>query len=594
MTGDGAVGQRLASAARSGHHGDGGPLSRRPWTQDTRDAREGKDAMLSRNLDSEEPGTEKEQQEEEEEAAPSPDGGQTGVQGGQPKAPDGGWGWMVLLATFLVQGLTLGFPSCIGIFYTDLQTEFKASNTQTSWVPAIMIAMLHAGGPLCSVFVEHFGCRATVMAGGVLSGLSMAAGCFARTITDLYITSMVTGLGFSLSLYPSVTMIGQYFVRRRVLANALASTGTALGYSATPLAANWLHGRYGWRGSFLVLGGVLLNCCVCGAVMRPLARASSRGAGARRLPRGKRRNDEEEPLARRLVASARRHMAFDLLLSNARYRAYTVAVTWVMLGFMVPQVYLVPYATSNRVDLGGAALLMSVIGLVSVVSRPASAVLLGLPCLRGGSRLAHTLAGALIVNGLSNSVCGAWTHFRVLLLYVVVFGVSQGLMGSLIYTVLMGLVDMKDFPPALGMVSLLQGSALLVGPPLAGMLLDATGQYSYVFHACNVAVTSGGLFLLGSFCYLDRRKDGHVTRGLCQDQTVTPLSDSEDPPVSTQGGQPIGSADVNSRSQTHVSPKVHPISTAVQPQVCGGLAQSAQDMEYLQPTLASLLPHTFV
>lgn len=61
-------------------------------------------------------------------------------------APDGGWGWAVLVVTMLVLSLTLAFPSCIGIFYTDLQTEFNASNTETAWVPAIMTAMLHAGG----------------------------------------------------------------------------------------------------------------------------------------------------------------------------------------------------------------------------------------------------------------------------------------------------------------------------------------------------------------------------------------------------------------------------------------------------------------
>lgn len=61
-------------------------------------------------------------------------------------APDGGWGWAVLTATILVLALTLAFPSCIGIFYTDLQKEFQASNSETSWVPAIMTAVLHAGG----------------------------------------------------------------------------------------------------------------------------------------------------------------------------------------------------------------------------------------------------------------------------------------------------------------------------------------------------------------------------------------------------------------------------------------------------------------
>lgn len=61
-------------------------------------------------------------------------------------APDGGWGWVVLVSTILVLALTLGFPSCIGIFYTDLQTEFQASNQETSWVPSIMVSVLHAGG----------------------------------------------------------------------------------------------------------------------------------------------------------------------------------------------------------------------------------------------------------------------------------------------------------------------------------------------------------------------------------------------------------------------------------------------------------------
>lgn len=65
--------------------------------------------------------------------------------GGQ-VAPDGGWGWVVVAATILVLAMTLAFPSCIGIFYTDLQNDFQASNTETSWVPAIMMAVLHAGG----------------------------------------------------------------------------------------------------------------------------------------------------------------------------------------------------------------------------------------------------------------------------------------------------------------------------------------------------------------------------------------------------------------------------------------------------------------
>lgn len=72
--------------------------------------------------------------------------GSAAVTGAVAEAPDGGWGWMVLLATIIVLALTLAFPSCVGIFYTDLQNEFHASNSQTSWVPSIMTSVLHAGG----------------------------------------------------------------------------------------------------------------------------------------------------------------------------------------------------------------------------------------------------------------------------------------------------------------------------------------------------------------------------------------------------------------------------------------------------------------
>lgn len=43
------------------------------------------------------------------------------------------------------------------------------------------------------MLVERFGCRVTVMVGGLLSGLGMAVSSLARTLTDIYITSGITG-----------------------------------------------------------------------------------------------------------------------------------------------------------------------------------------------------------------------------------------------------------------------------------------------------------------------------------------------------------------------------------------------------------------
>lgn len=273
--------------------------------------------------------------------------------------------------------------------------------------------------------------------------------------------------------------MGHYFVRRRVFANALSSTGTALGLSSLPLIANILHSRFGWRGSFLILGGVLLNCCVCGAVMRPLCPTSGPNKPRHSqvldkpndLPLQQERkglNDHVKTALRGFIAFLDRHMAFDLLVSNARYRAFAVGVTWMMLGCVVPLVYLVPYATHHKIELDRAAFLMSVMGLVNIVVRPMAALVLGLPRFRGSSSFVYVFASAVLVNGLSNCICGASASFEVLLVYVVIFGLSMSVAGSLLYTVLMDTVEMSRFPSALGLLCMLESGTLVIGPPLAG------------------------------------------------------------------------------------------------------------------------------
>ncbi|XP_055780943.1 monocarboxylate transporter 6-like [Salvelinus fontinalis] len=413
-------------------------------------------------------------------------------------APDGGWGWVVLVSTILVLALTLAFPSCIGIFYTDLQTEFQASNQETSWVPSIMTSVLHAGGPFCSVMVERFGCRTTVMVGGVLSGLGMAASSFTHTITELYVTAgVITGLGFCFSFQPAVTILGHYFVRRRAFANAMSSTGTALGLCTLPLLGNYLHTELGWRGSFLVLGAVLLNCCVCGAVMRPL------------MNHGPLQPEEEKPKGRMralwavLKAAFHHHMAFDLLCNNLRYRMYAVGITWMMLGFMVPLIYLVPYATAHDMEQSRAALLLSILGIVNIVVRPPIGLLFSLPWFKG--RHIYVFSAALLMNGLSNSICCIDASFPVLLVYVVTYGLSMSVVGSLMFTVLMDTLDMSHFPAALGLLAIMESVTLLIGPPLAGILVDRTGEYFYVFFACSGTVASSAVFLMVSFYWLDRK-----------------------------------------------------------------------------------------
>lgn len=53
-------------------------------------------------------------------------------------------------------------------------------------------------------------------------------------------------------------------------------------------------------------------------------------------------------------------------------------------------------------------------------------------------------------------------------MYVLTYGITMSVVGSLMFTVLMDTVEMNRFPSALGLLSIMESVTFLIGPPLAG------------------------------------------------------------------------------------------------------------------------------
>ncbi|NXN33168.1 MOT6 protein, partial [Nycticryphes semicollaris] len=470
------------------------------------------------------------------------------------KAQDQGWAWMVLLAAVLLQGLTLGFPSCIGVFFTDLQHDFQASNSETSWFPSIMVAVLHGGGPLCSILVKRFGCRFAVMLGGLLSGVGMVSSSFCKSISQLYLTAgLITGLGSCFSFQAGVTVLGYYFVRWRTLANAIASTGVSLGFTLWPLLSQYLLDEMGWRNTFLIFGGILLNCCVCGAIMRPVqltsgsplqspkpAEEPGRQAEVAQLSNGTSPHPELQQQTRRTACFQllQKYLAFDIFCQNKGYQIYTIGVTWMMMGFALPHVYLVPYAIQNGVEERRAALLISVIGFINIFIRPLTGLLSGHRVFTG--RRIYLFSLAVLLCGLSNFICVISAEFSVLIIYCVILSIAMSGVGALTFQVLMDVVEMDRFSSALGLFTVLESITLLIGPPLTGLLVDITSDFHYVFYNSSFFLISAALFMGLSFCALEKKNKlkeaskvplDHPSRYQYKEVSTELQSESQSPPA---------------------------------------------------------------
>ncbi|XP_018520674.1 monocarboxylate transporter 7 [Lates calcarifer] len=187
------------------------------------------------------------------------------------EAPDGGWGWVVAVTFFLVEVFTYGTIKSFGIFLQDLMEEYGETNNRVSWIVSICVFVMTFNGPLSSVMTNRFGFQLVVMVGGLLISSGTIATSFTSSINQMYITyGLVAGLGYCLTFLPTVTILSQYFTRRRSLVTAVASTGESLSMFALAPAFSALRDRIGWRHTMAVIGALQSTIIICGALLRPI------------------------------------------------------------------------------------------------------------------------------------------------------------------------------------------------------------------------------------------------------------------------------------------------------------------------------------
>ncbi|XP_068439183.1 monocarboxylate transporter 7-like [Clinocottus analis] len=188
-----------------------------------------------------------------------------------PEAPDGGWGWVVAVAFFMVGAFTYGTIKIFGIFLQDLMDEFGETNSRVSWIVSICVFVMTFNGPLSAVMTNRFGFQLVVMLGGLLIASGTIATSFTSSINQMYITyGLIAGLGYCLTFLPTVTILSQYFTRRRSLVTALASTGESLSIFILAPAFSALRDHIGWRHTMAVMGGLQSIIIICGALLRPI------------------------------------------------------------------------------------------------------------------------------------------------------------------------------------------------------------------------------------------------------------------------------------------------------------------------------------
>lgn len=265
-------------------------------------------------------------------------------------------------------------------------------------------------------------------------------------------------------------------------------------------ANQYLLVEFGWRGSFLILGGLILNCCVAGALMRPVTQPS---------PRESEKKIQEQPnnntkINLSWIKNVINFLDFSVFKDRG-FVIYLIGNVIMIFGAYAPFVFLSSYAVSQGVDEYSAAYLLSIMGFVDMFIRPSTGLIASSKLIR--PRIQYLFSFAVLLNGICHLLCPLMKTYTFLVVYAMFFGISYGMIFALIFECLMDLMGNERFPSAVGLVTIIECFPVLLGPPTAGNYM-LTRNYPFTDNRISTQCTKQGpsahLFPLG-FPVCDKR-----------------------------------------------------------------------------------------
>lgn len=363
------------------------------------------------------------------------------------------------VSMFVVFGVAYSF----GAFFEPMAAEFGSGSGATSAVFSITAFCYFALGSVSGWATDRVGPRPVLLVGAVALGAGLV---LTAQVDELWLGYLSYGLGVGVGVacgyVPMVAVVGAWFERRRGVALGVAVAGIGVGTLVVAPLAALLIDAVGWRTTFVwfgIAGAVLLIGCAA-ATSRPPEHDG----------------DTPPPLRQLLRTPAFLSLYFSTLL--------------ISLVLFVPFVFLPSFAAERGVDGVRAATLVGLIGMASVVGR------LAIGALADSIGRVRTYQACFGIMAVSYAIWLVTSSYGPLVVFTVVLGVGYGGWIALSPAVVAELFGMRGLGRLIGLVYTAAAVGSLLGPPAAGLLIDATGTYRWAIAACMVAATGGFVTLL--------------------------------------------------------------------------------------------------
>lgn len=374
------------------------------------------------------------------------------------------YGWWIVGGAFVLLFLAAGshfyaFP----VFFEAMIKDTGWSRAQTAG--ALSLSMLTNGvtGIIVGFLIRKIGIRKILICGSLIAGIGFFLLSTVMKLWQFYLyygLIMSVGIG-AIALVPNLTVVGNWFHKRRSTALGIATTGIGTGGAVMSVLAAGLISRYSWQTAFLVLAVMIavIGTAISAIVMRDP---------------GKKDIVQEEPQAQ-IDLQNNEGVLLKNALRNKAFWCISIGVLLWAIGYSTGVVHQVAYAVDIGIDKVAAAGAVGLLAAFSIIGR------LGFGRLGDIIDKRHVFMMGTLLQVAAYIVLLRTDNISMLYLYSLLIGLNVGGMTPILPGMLADHFGQKYFGAIYGVSVLFLTGGNVIGPVFGGWIFDTTGTYLAAF-----------------------------------------------------------------------------------------------------------------
>ncbi|MDE2687578.1 MAG: MFS transporter [Chloroflexota bacterium] len=413
------------------------------------------------------------------------------------------YGWyLVGIASFMLMLMSATVFQGVGTFFVALERNFGWNRTTLSGAFSLSRAEGALLGPVEGFLVDRLGTRKMVVVGYLIMGLGFVFFSQIESVWQFYVAYLTISLGSGIGGWIAfVTLINNWFARRRALAMSVAVSGIQFGGFLVPMMA-WGIENEGFRLTALVIGVILIVVALpASQFVRNRPEDIGTGPDGDRIPRPRatppasaeteaRQSTVSQDESAQAESADANEMTPRQALKTLAFWVIAVARLTSVVSIVSLSVHLVPKLTDSGISLITANFVVTLYTTVALFSGfvagyladRTSKVAVLFVCM-----LMQAFAMAILT--FTDTLPMAWA-------FAVLWGAGFGGRVPLLTAIIGDFFGRKNFGSILGLNMVPSNIAMIIAPFMAGLIFDLRQSYFIPFLTFTVMAFIGAFVIL--------------------------------------------------------------------------------------------------